>query len=519
MSISIDDIRFEGNTFNLEEWQLFKVSGEDREDFFHGQTTNNLKTLATNNFQLDSRLNRQGRVLAFFLLGKTSEYLWLIIPKERAESLVNDLEKFIIMEDVVIENISTNLKVSLGPVINNESKLSGVFYGELASISWTEENDQSLPNIEEAENLRMLSGFPSWGKDVSKNSLLNETMLEELAIDYKKGCFLGQETVSKIHNGRGASTFPTLIKLETSIDLEHGEKIYLEDKKVGEARGVINYNNSSFLKLTLSRDLRVKGKQLKLNTKSGLEIIGLVQYLPMFHGGSPELKAIELHDKAVDKFHQGLAQEALILLERAIELKPDYADAVEILGVILGQLEEYEKGIQYMDELLAIDEKSVMAHTNKSLFYMRLGRIEEAEEEKSKATLKSFKRFGDEAKEKKILEEQKKQEEADIKRRESMFLQVIEIDPEDTIANFGMGDISFARSDFSEAKTYLSKVLDVDKKYSMAYLVLGKTLESLNENEEAKQVYLKGIEIASKQGNMMPANEMQSRYAKLTQKS
>src|SRR5690606_13729384 len=99
--------------------------------------------------------------------------------------------------------------------------------------------------------------------------------------------------------------------------------------------------------------------------------------------------------------------------------------------------------------------KSVMAHTNKSMFLMRLGKIQEAEEEKSKATVKSFAAYGEEAKQKKAEAERVKKEREDQDRRASMFRQVLDIDAEDSIALFGLGDIALERGELKEAREYL----------------------------------------------------------------
>lgn len=146
---------------------------------------------------------------------------------------------------------------------------------------------------------------------------------------------------------------------------------------------------------------------------------------------------------------------------------------------------------------------------------MKQGKIEEAEAEKGLATVKSFAVFGQEAKMKKFLAEEQQKKEVEILRREKMFLQVLEIDEEDTIALFGMADIFFARKDFSLAIKNLEKVISLDSKYSTAYLLLGKAFEAAGDLEKAKNTYQLGILVASKRGDMMPANEMQSRLNQL----
>jgi Tfp pilus assembly protein PilF len=162
-----------------------------------------------------------------------------------------------------------------------------------------------------------------------------------------------------------------------------------------------------------------------------------------------------------------------------------------------------------MDQLTKIDPSSVLAHTNKSLFLMKMGKIEEAEEQKSFATIKSFQKFGDEAKLKEqILKEKLAQEEEWIK-RESMFKQVLEIDEEDTLANYGLGSIAVERKDWLAAVNYLEKVVQADENYSVAYLSLGKAYKGMGEKEKAEKSWKQGIEIAAKKGDLMPANQMQ----------
>ena len=185
------------------------------------------------------------------------------------------------------------------------------------------------------------------------------------------------------------------------------------------------------------------------------------------------------------------------------------------MGVIYGHLGEFESAISVMDQLLEVDEDSVMAHTNKSLYLMKLGKIEEAEEEKSLATVASFKRLGYEAKEKKLLEEEQEKKKAELERKRDVFLQVIEIDENDELANYGLSDYYYQNQSLEKALTYVNKVLENNQKYSVGYLLKGKILEEMEDHRSAIDVYEKGIEVAGKNGDMMPANEMQQRLNKI----
>lgn len=146
---------------------------------------------------------------------------------------------------------------------------------------------------------------------------------------------------------------------------------------------------------------------------------------------------------------------------------------------------------------------------------MKLGRIEEAEEEKAQATVKSFSQFGKEAQTKREQEEKKIAEEAELDRRMGMFKEVLGIDPEDELANYGLADVYYHKGQYQDSIPLLEKVLIVNEKYSVAYLLLGKAYLKEGELSKAKNIFEKGIVVASSQGDLMPANEMQSKLLEI----
>ena len=96
-----------------------------------------------------------------------------------------------------------------------------------------------------------------------------------------------------------------------------------------------------------------------------------------------------------------------------------------------------------------------------------------------------------------------------------MFMQVLEIDPEDLIANFGMGKALVESGRNEEAIKYLQKCLDVKKDYTVAYLQLGLAYKNSGNQAQAKEVFKSGIDCAIKLGDLMPKNEMQRHLEEL----
>ena len=511
--MNLDHIRFEGGKVSTENFDFYKVTGADRERFFQGQVTSDLDILKVGESQLSARLDRGGKVISFFHLAKFDDYLILMVDKKLSEITISDLEKFIIMDEVEIEKWDVDPNIILTPInlkLEKGEYFSLELFGETGYCFWGENTGmvRALPfldlNQDELDTLHSLSGYPYLEE---MNSLVNESYLNELAVSYKKGCFLGQETAAKIETRKGAAYFPVLLKVDELLGRDFYNKAFeVEGRKGGVIQSSVVVDEKNFLRATLFRNFRLEGKDLEISLE-GITLNTEVTFIPYLKNNNRSDKALELYHRAVEIFQQGDEEMALDLLERSIAIDPNLADAYESLGVILGRMEKYDDAIDWMDRLIEVDPKSVMGHTNKSLYLMKLGRIEEAEKEKGKATVKSF--------ESHAKKTDVDKEDGELLRREEMFHQVLELDADDVIANFGIADISFKRKEFGKAQRHLEVTLKTDPKYSQGYLLLGKCLVEMGEAKRAKEALKKGIEVASAKGDMMPANEMQGLLLKM----
>lgn len=512
----ISSIRFNSSQFNLRNYKIIKVTGADREAFFQGQVTNDLSKISLNEGQLTARLNRTGKVQSFFFIAKLADSLLLLCPKGLTSSIKDDFEKYIIMEDVVLENCERDIWIQLNPFLNTQKaeaeSFNFNFYGIESRLVFYKDESLNTTDENELEEIRILNGWPVWGADVDSSQFINDSYLNEIAISYKKGCFLGQETVAKIENNRGAAYYPVLLELDGTTKIA-GE-IFIQEGESNRRVGTVQYQIGNLARVLLFRDLRVMERVLELSTEK-INFKAKVSSVPYYKSRSREEMAQELYHEGIKKFQQDELQIAIQFMEKALQFNPQFADVYEVLGVILGRQEKFNEAIEWMNKLQQVNPNSVMAHTNKSLYLMKLGLIAEAEAEKSLATVKSFASFGEEAKFKKELENEKKKKEEENNRREKMFLQVLEIDDSDEIALYGMADIFFQKNKFQEAIANLEKLLITNQKYSTAYLLLGKSYEGEGSIEKAKDIYAKGIIVASKLGDMMPANEMQVRLNQL----
>jgi len=104
---------------------------------------------------------------------------------------------------------------------------------------------------------------------------------------------------------------------------------------------------------------------------------------------------------------------------------------------------------------------------------------------------------------------------ADRKRRSEMFRQVLEIDPDDALGNFGLGELLTEEGRYADAIAHLRRALRTDPLYSAAFLALGRALEGADDLATAANTYREGIKVAAGRGDLSTANKMQERLANL----
>ncbi|MCO4792623.1 MAG: hypothetical protein KC493_02835, partial [Bacteriovoracaceae bacterium] len=498
--------RFENlKIINPKKWGSFSVEGVDALSFLQGQTTSDLSKLHDGEARLNARVDRNGKTQALFFVGKTNTSWMVFIELDFLAPLMEELEKFIIMEDVVLNKTDNDVTFYTYPTSkkpNLKDYFTTTICGVPGLISLQKPNTE-FESLDFASAL--LLGFPYSEISWNKGELLTNSHHCHEAVSLDKGCFLGQETVAKVLTNRGASINNAIVEIDTDIVTpDEGDSFAIEGKNAGQF--VKSLDEKNWL-IQVKRAYSIKNKKVIMVCKEK-EIEVTPCFLPKYEEANRHKLSEESYEYAMSLFtkDEKSAEEYFL---KSLDIDPSNQAACEAYGVYLGRMGKYSEGIQFMDKLLELDTTSVMAHTNKSLFLMKLGKIEEAEEEKSLATVATFKKLGDESKKKRETEQVERQALQDLEKKKEMFLQVLEIDADDLIANFGLAEYNFKTKNFEKAVTLMEKVIGLDEGYSRAYLILGKSLIELKEKEKASNVFSIGIEKASQKGELMPANEMQ----------
>lgn len=190
-----------------------RVSGPDSAVFLQGQFSNDLGLLSTRPAVYGLWLNQKGRVLAdsFVIRGATAEEFWVGSYFSPAAVIRERLESHIIADDVVVADESAawfgattfGLPMTEKVQAARDRLIFPARRGcdaamEILARDPLEVSGVVTLNDVEMERARIRAALPAVPKDIGPGDLPPEGGLEQDAISYTKGCYLGQEVMARL---------------------------------------------------------------------------------------------------------------------------------------------------------------------------------------------------------------------------------------------------------------------------------------------------------------------------------
>jgi len=559
LQTEVNQIRNQCGYFLLDDWCIISVKGKETFTFLQTQTTNDVLQIQIGQGQNNAITDRQARLIANFSVHRAAENEALImVESSQKELLLNHIKTYLFREEVEFTALNYTLLALQGPksplvlekIFEDQSlpdkpndtaqltldgnqvalilrSLTGeeghilCFQNKLKDSLIQKILNTETPLIEVGktarEMLRIEAGIPIFGKDMDQKNILPETGLEHSCVSYNKGCYIGQEVIARIKT-YGAPNFALMGLIIEGSDLPpYNGTLRLGDKKIGIIKSSVrSVSLDKIISLAyIQKDHRSPDIDLEA-TIDNSSVKVKTCLLPFYQAQTRKDHSKILLTQALKVYkNQEDLDRPIAILRESIELDPKNAAAYEALGVFLSKQDKLDEAIALMKRLTEINPQEIMAHSNLSVYYMKQGRIEDAENEKAEATAIQFEQAIEKNMAKKLKKKEAEQKKKDMEERVGMFKQVLEIDPKDQVANFGLGSIYLETGRYQEGLEPLKTVVEEYQDYSAAYLLLGKTWEKLSNKEEAIQVYKKGIAAASKKGDLMPLKDMQNRMNQL----
>ncbi|MFT4175565.1 MAG: hypothetical protein QM627_02830 [Luteolibacter sp.] len=201
-----------------EEWRIdlgmpavLVFRGPDAVRFLNGQITQDVRRVVGSGLMLPACVtDAKGKLQFRVWLTESEGGLWIIGGADSAEALEARITRYLIADDVEVENLTGHYALVHFTGMSGGGIPAGVIaraserFGEPGADWLVPAGEEvilpAVPRLEgEAlEHFRISRGIPQWGVDLLEGQLPPEAGLDATDISYQKGCYIGQEVISRI---------------------------------------------------------------------------------------------------------------------------------------------------------------------------------------------------------------------------------------------------------------------------------------------------------------------------------
>ncbi len=237
------------------------VSGPEAAEFLQGQVTNDVEELVAGAGCYAALLDRKGHLQSDLRILRTGdEEFWVDTEGDAGPRVLKHLSMYKVGRDVRVETSNRSILSLIGPGSHEVAGLApggeyasvaGTFAGAETLVVATDlgldvivpedssdavtkelESRRAVPVSEAAaEILRVETGRPRFGRDMTEASMPAEAGIVEAAVNFTKGCYIGQEPVARLHyKGRPNRH---LRGLKFSAPVEAGSAVRLGERDLG----------------------------------------------------------------------------------------------------------------------------------------------------------------------------------------------------------------------------------------------------------------------------------------------
>jgi folate-binding protein YgfZ len=287
------------------------LTGADRVRWLNGMVTNNIRDLAVGSGLYSFLLNPQGKILGDLYAYNRGESIVVDTDSSQLEKILATFDHYIIMDDVEVTNLSeqlTTLGIS-GPRARQIVRDCGIQIPETGPLQifeatctcdcectkctavrgedpdlesyelWIEPKDvrktwdalvahgATPVGCEALELQRISAGIPLYGVDIRERELPQETD-QARALNFNKGCYVGQEIVERIRSRGAVHRKFTAFMAEGAGAIAPGMKIVAGEKEVGEITSVAAFQvpggDRTVALGYLRRELSVPGREVMI---------------------------------------------------------------------------------------------------------------------------------------------------------------------------------------------------------------------------------------------------------------
>lgn len=205
------EIQADGGSVCLTDRAKWLLTGDDRVRYLNGQVTQDVRRAKAGRVVYACVTDAKGRVCGDIFVRETEDGSGLLLDAEASlrEVLAGRLERYMVADDVEMTDVTEEWTLThfFGAACEEVGKGHACErLGQPGVDVWTRKAEGQLPassvSAEEMEVLRVLHGVPRYPNELNGEIFPPEAGLEARAMDYTKGCYIGQEVLSRIRTTR-----------------------------------------------------------------------------------------------------------------------------------------------------------------------------------------------------------------------------------------------------------------------------------------------------------------------------
>jgi hypothetical protein len=238
---------------------IISVAGDDARDWLQGQITNQLEGVEPGSSVYAFVLTLKGRILGDVYVLVRDDDLWLDVPASQVDALLERFDRYIIMEDVDIEH-RKDLRVIAAQGPRSDELGGGGWRVDRLGVGgrqWVVAHDEAESKLEHLArrsreldgggvseqvwgHAHVVRGRPRFGVDFGDWTYPQESGLTPVAVSFKKGCYIGQETVVMLENRGKAPKVLWRWAIESPEAAAAKSPIMMKDRVVGEITSAVS---------------------------------------------------------------------------------------------------------------------------------------------------------------------------------------------------------------------------------------------------------------------------------------
>ena len=290
------------------------VAGADRASYLHGLLTNDVQRLTPGAACYAAWLTPQGRMLTDMDVLETGDSILLDVPAEQADATLQRLDQYVFSEDVRVESLDGRIAGAWihGPraAVILQSSLTGLsgtddwadytlrkgaFDGaplivarmdRLGVPGFCAYLDPALAaplkdaleragavtvGAEAIEAARIEAGYPLYGVDMDADTIPLEAGIEDRAISFTKGCYVGQEVIIRVLHRGGGRVAKKLVGLQLDgPPVPRRTRIVSGDRDIGFVTSIAESPEAGTIALGyVHRDFVEPGTSVRMRSEAG----------------------------------------------------------------------------------------------------------------------------------------------------------------------------------------------------------------------------------------------------------